>query len=178
MKSQDVTLHRRTVFRGFQNYNLAIWPMQVIAYLCGIAVLFLAIKRLAEGSQLHLADSCTLVTHRIFGGNLSGHSRRHRALGCRLDRHSADFDSRSATSDGDSRASAGKRRTLSGCAAHRISLFVGETGCPDYAPREVSQANVENRTEGMGGAGKLKPGRSVETRTVACPAFERFASHL
>jgi len=35
-----------------RNYNLAIWPMQVIAYLLGIAALFLALKKTKYSSRI------------------------------------------------------------------------------------------------------------------------------
>jgi hypothetical protein len=35
----------------FERYNLAIWPMQVIAYLLGIAAVFLAVKRTRYSSK-------------------------------------------------------------------------------------------------------------------------------
>lgn len=36
----------------FERYNLAIWPMQVIAYLLGIAAVFLAVKRTRYSSRV------------------------------------------------------------------------------------------------------------------------------
>ena len=39
----------------FEKYNLAIWPMHVVAYTLGIAILFLVVKRTKYSSQISAA---------------------------------------------------------------------------------------------------------------------------
>ena len=39
----------------FEKYNLAIWPMHIVAYIMGIAILFLVVKRTKYSSQIIVA---------------------------------------------------------------------------------------------------------------------------
>jgi hypothetical protein len=48
----NVTLTLEQLLSTFENYNLAIWPMQVLAYVLGIAALFFAIKRTGYSSRI------------------------------------------------------------------------------------------------------------------------------
>lgn len=47
-----MTLTLEQLLSTFESYNLAIWPMQVLAYLLGITALFFAIKRTQYSSRI------------------------------------------------------------------------------------------------------------------------------
>ena len=47
-----MTLTLEQLLGTFEKYNLSIWPMQVVAYVLGIAVLFFAIKRTEYSSRI------------------------------------------------------------------------------------------------------------------------------
>lgn len=48
----NMTLTLEQLLSTFESYNLAIWPMQVLAYLLGITALFFAIKRTQYSSRI------------------------------------------------------------------------------------------------------------------------------
>lgn len=48
----DMSLTLEQLMDAFERYNLAIWPMQVLAYVMGIGTLFLAIKNLPSSNKI------------------------------------------------------------------------------------------------------------------------------
>jgi hypothetical protein len=56
----NLTLTLTALLSSFEKYNLAIWPMQVLAYLLGLAALFFAIKRSSFSSRIVTAILCFL----------------------------------------------------------------------------------------------------------------------
>jgi hypothetical protein len=56
----NLTLTLATLLSTFEKYNLAIWPMQVLAYLLGLVALFFAIKPSRYSSRIVAAVLCFL----------------------------------------------------------------------------------------------------------------------